>query len=506
MPRSKKKQAATKLVQAKKNMEAPQTTQSRVKLRIIGPKAPVDASKIIENAGSESPPITPPPQLSPRTLQAAVDKYLESRKSGATDLAEEYSDGAESETEVLIQKKHQASSFHGGLLDDGLDEGGDSRSDGIASRKGWQAGEDEDEKTSSEEDDSDGDDLLTKLADTMSIALKHLMELVSAARRTISNTKSKKEFVVELKDLDTVASGKGPQKRGDSDSDNSEAASGEDEVDGKKVKSKKKSLPQLVAQLEIDNACDEHGGHGCLKFMTGHVQLSKQDLSTWAIFLVGIIPMTHSPIIHAVFQQNGYPSTTTPPPKLQVGGNNPSAKKAAAAPAPQPPIAPMAAIPGMPPFGYPAFPWHAPWPPYHTPAPSSKPRYDEMPSSDPVEEVEDATLFPRIHKWLQELDEGVRGHDGHNFAQFADDFEREKYMRIVDLEGLKIKDLKDLIPEIAQGTAAKMLGYAAKDIVSIRKRERKRARKEKNGPGILRFYTSSVCKSLITYQFIHNLF
>ncbi|KAJ6610371.1 hypothetical protein B0H10DRAFT_2438028 [Mycena sp. CBHHK59/15] len=502
MPRSKKKQAATKLVQAKKNMEAPQTTQSRVKLRIIGPKAPVDASKIIENAGSESPPITPPPQLSPRTLQAAVDKYLESRKSGATDLAEEYSDGAESETEVLIQKKHQASSFHGGLLDDGLDEGGDSRSDGIASRKGWQAGEDEDEKTSSEEDDSDGEvfplkfsvpfdgaitsmtvdsdikysDLLTKLADTMSIAPKHLMELVSAARRTISNTKSKKEFVVELKDLDTVASGKGKKppkkadkakkrKRGDSDSDNSEAASGEDEVDGKKVKSKKKSLPQLVAQLEIDNACDEHGGHGCLKFMTGHVQLSKQDLSTWAIFL-----------------QNGYPSTTTPPPKLQVGGNNPSAKKAAAAPAPQPPIAPMAAIPGMPPFGYPAFPWHAPWPPYHTPAPSSKPRYDEMPSSDPVEEVEDATLFPRIHKWLQELDEGVRGHDGHNFAQFADDFEREKYMRIVDLEGLKIKDLKDLIPEIAQGTAAKMLGYAAKDIVSIRKRERKRARKEKNGP------------------------
>ncbi|KAJ6627404.1 hypothetical protein B0H10DRAFT_1941153 [Mycena sp. CBHHK59/15] len=327
MPCSKKKQAAMKLVQAKKNMAAPQTTKSR---------APVDTSKVIENAGSESPPITLPPQLSPRTRQAAVDKCLESRKSGGTDMAQEYSNGAESKTEVLIQKKHQASSFHGGILDGGLDEGGDSRSDGIASRKGWQAGEDEDEKTSSEEDDSDGEvfplkfsvpfnreitsmtidldikysDLLTKLADTMSIAPKHvhvtyqfrtqphsdpyshllntlqLMELISAAHRTILNTKSKKEFVVELKDLDAVASGKGkkadkkadkeqlmgPQKRGDSDSDNSEATSGEDEVNGKKVKSKKKSLQQLVVQLEINNVCDKYGGHGCLKFTTGHVK------------------------------------------------------------------------------------------------------------------------------------------------------------------------------------------------------------------------------------------
>lgn len=57
-------------------------------------------------------------------------------------------------------------------------------------------------------------------------------------------------------------------------------------MDGKKVRSKKQSLPQWVVTLESDNACNEHGGHGCLNYQSRHVQLTKQDLSTWALFMV----------------------------------------------------------------------------------------------------------------------------------------------------------------------------------------------------------------------------
>ena len=141
------------------------------------------------------------------------------------------------------------------------------------------------------------------------------------------------------------------------------------------------------------------------------------------------------------------------------------------------PAAGMPGMPGMPPFGLP-FPWQ--WPPYQTPAQAPKARYEEMPSSDPVDEVEDVTLFPRIKNWLQSLDDGMRGHDGHTFAQFAADFEREKYIRIVDLVDMRIGDLKHLVPEMAQGTATKLLAYAAKDVGSIRRKEKKRQRRENN--------------------------
>lgn len=137
---------------------------------------------------------------------------------------------------------------------------------------------------------------------------------------------------------------------------------------------------------------------------------------------------------------------------------------------------------GMAPFGYP-FPWQ--YPPYQTPpatTPVNRGRRDEMASSDPPEVVEDSRLFPRIENWLHELDNGPRGVDDHNFAHFIPEFQREKYMRVVDLESLKIHDLKALIPEMAHGTAAKILTYATTDISTIRKRERKRVREEaRNG-------------------------
>lgn len=134
----------------------------------------------------------------------------------------------------------------------------------------------------------------------------------------------------------------------------------------------------------------------------------------------------------------------------------------------------------------------APVPTYQTPAMSgygpygafpllpasyqAYPRHNEMPSSDPVESMEDVTLFPRLEEWLTDLDNGVQGHDGHNFALFAPDFLREKYIRISDLEGLTVSDILEICNGMARGTAKKIIDNAARDCKAIRKKEKRRVR------------------------------
>jgi hypothetical protein len=114
---------------------------------------------------------------------------------------------------------------------------------------------------------------------------------------------------------------------------------------------------------------------------------------------------------------------------------------------------------------------------YQTPAPPQKSRYNNIPNSDPIEDV---TLFPRITPWLQELDNGPRGHDGHDFSQFAAEFEWEKYMRVIDLMDLNVGRLTALAPEMAHGTASKLLSYASQDVECIRHKEMKCACRENN--------------------------
>ncbi|KAJ7749360.1 hypothetical protein B0H14DRAFT_3513627 [Mycena olivaceomarginata] len=167
----------------------------------------------------------------------------------------------------------------------------------------------------------------------------------------------------------------------------------------------------------------------------------------------------------SIFMLNSYQSETTPLPKVKIGKPQKDAETPIALPgalvAPTLPTA-SAANPLMPglPYGMPPF---APWwmSSYQTPAPPPKSRYDNIPSSDPIEDVEDVTLFPRITPWLQELDNGPRGHDGHNFSQFAAEFEREKYMCVIDLMDLNAGRLTALAPKMAHGTASKLLSYAS---------------------------------------------
>ncbi|KAJ7697326.1 hypothetical protein B0H14DRAFT_3039156 [Mycena olivaceomarginata] len=537
MAPSKKAAKAKKLVQAKKAKKKDATRPPKkkakaeeprltLKLRLLGPKAPEVSTpeptprpEPVDLISSPDP--TPPRNPSQEEVSAAVGRYWLSKGRLSPALEEDELD--DSETEALLVRKGTTGGktiFAAGLVDDGTVDGEELEESADEGREtqGSASPESGSGSQKSVEDELESDDnepfdlklsvpfaganstvtvsstitfkdLLLTLADTMSLppksvrvayrfttqprttAFTHLSndieleDMVTAARAAQLTTRSTKEFKVELKDLAAITKGKGnadgkkeskkkKRKRGESDSEESEGDGEGDEVDGKKVKSKTKSMPQLVAQLEADNACLEHGGHGCIKRTEGHVQLSKQDLSTWAIFL-----------------KSGYASTTTPPPKLKVGSGQPKP-----VPAPQPPSMPaVTSMASMSPYGYPPAPW---WPPYHTPpAPQALNRYGDVPSSPP-QEIEDARLFPRLESWLRSLDDGPRGADDHNFSQYAPDFQREKYVRVVDLETLQVNDLKRLIPELPHGTATKILAYATADITRIRKVEKKRLRVE----------------------------
>lgn len=111
--------------------------------------------------------------------------------------------------------------------------------------------------------------------------------------------------------------------------------------------------------------------------------------------------------------------------------------------------------------------------------PFRQPRYDEfdhIPSSDPIDDPEDITLFPRLSNWLQELDQGPRGGDDHKYAKFAPDFEWLKFKRIVDIctPTIDTAFVTSICTDMAPGTVSNILTYARADVEKIQRKEKKR--------------------------------
>ncbi|KAF8797338.1 hypothetical protein BYT27DRAFT_7238900 [Phlegmacium glaucopus] len=258
---------------------------------------------------------------------------------------------------------------------------------------------------------------------------EHLTELFQTAKKTLKTSRSQKPFYVTIKDLRDEPGKKGKQSKGrknkkprkdtDSERSGSDSDDGTTRVNGKNVSSKEKSGPQWVAQIEKDNACADHPGHACVKTLpNGHHQLTKSELSLWAIFL-----------------QKGYPSTTAPPQHLKLE-DAPSKTRATGAPTtstPQPQPAPQPQVPfGHAPFmGYPGSFGYSPFAPFpsypgqhmgqHYHAQGSPPSMSQHrhvqsspPSmgqhrtgqSSPPSELDDVKLYPCIREWLQEQDNG----------------------------------------------------------------------------------------------------
>jgi hypothetical protein len=84
----------------------------------------------------------------------------------------------------------------------------------------------------------------------------------------------------------------------------------------------------------------------------------------------------------------------------------------------------------------------------------------------------DPTAFPLIREWLQELDAGPRGADGHNFQQYANDFKENRIYRIseiADATSFTRAELLQICPSMKFGTANNLLTYAREDVRAIRR-------------------------------------
>ncbi|KAJ3811439.1 hypothetical protein F5876DRAFT_75798 [Lentinula aff. lateritia] len=281
-----------------------------------------------------------------------------------------------------------------------------------------------------------------------------------------SRVKTKKKFVVVLKCTGEQSEKPGKDKDGKGKVKTSKKckrsdSSEEEEEEG--MKTKVLSQAQWIAKISEDNYCPDHN-RICLKSITSHPQLKSADIATWALMNVA-----------------GWTSTTAPPPKLKL--DFASERK------PATPALTTASIP-------PGYPYHSPmhygYAPYGAPGfmqpPASPFKHrshsgrDKMPSSDPMESMEDVTLFPRLEQWLADLDNSPHGLNNHDFASFSPDFLREKYMCISDLDGLTVNELLEICGGMARGTAKKVLECAARECKVIRKKEKQRLREMEKMP------------------------
>lgn len=108
-----------------------------------------------------------------------------------------------------------------------------------------------------------------------------------------------------------------------------------------------------------------------------------------------------------------------------------------------------------------------------------------MPSSDGIyDELDDISLYPRLPQWLQELDDGVRGRDGRNYAQYGAALEEAGYDRICDLEdeGLVTPESLGRDWGMKSGVATKVLSWARHDVKKIKDSERRRLREIRFAP------------------------
>jgi hypothetical protein len=95
-------------------------------------------------------------------------------------------------------------------------------------------------------------------------------------------------------------------------------------------------------------------------------------------------------------------------------------------------------------------------------------------SSDPVEELDDPTLFPQVAAWLQELDQSLHGADRHNFTQYGEQLEQNMFMHIFQLESLTEEKLRTFCKSMAPGMATLIMQYACKDCSRIHKKKAQR--------------------------------
>ena len=138
---------------------------------------------------------------------------------------------------------------------------------------------------------------------------------------------------------------------------------------------------------------------------------------------------------------------------------------------------PSTGIPGYPfpyPPGPPVFPGYFPYAPtpWVSPMPSGSHPRNIMSSSPPGIQEDDISVFPLLVDWLKGLDEGPRGVDNCNFAQYTQRFIEEEFLRVCDITDLSAKEIIQICPGMMTGTALKIVKYAQQDTAAIKKQQK----------------------------------
>jgi len=90
--------------------------------------------------------------------------------------------------------------------------------------------------------------------------------------------------------------------------------------------------------------------------------------------------------------------------------------------------------------------------------------------NSPSPALKNPALYPLLSNWLHELDNSVRGTDGHNFSQYITNFSDNQIHRISEITNPDLFSREDLLlvcPGMKLGTANALLTYARDDVKAI---------------------------------------
>jgi hypothetical protein len=241
---------------------------------------------------------------------------------------------------------------------------------------------------------------------------------------------------------------------------------------------------KMVTTLELKYTCDEHSQKQCWVMRNGtHRQLTKVNLALWALMIVHCyfcyVSMTYNRAFTATEANRSRDSALEPKARRRTttfanehqGGckRNHHASR----------------LPSKSHTGSPAL--HASWPlpisgsfPYYPQGFGAPEQLPAKSNEDPA--VDGPTLFPFISDWLPGLDQGPRGADGHDFAQYVQYFSDNKIQRIFEIADPTLFSRDDILaicPGVKIGTANLLLKYAREDVETIRNEEQRRLREAK---------------------------
>ncbi|KIJ35659.1 hypothetical protein M422DRAFT_51419 [Sphaerobolus stellatus SS14] len=281
------------------------------------------------------------------------------------------------------------------------------------------------------------------------------------------SSKAKKGAKDSKKTTESGSGGKRKQRDNDSGSDNDNNRDGNQGRAGKAAGSGDEGETDWVLRLQAKFQCADHKGTCWPGQRKQHFHLTHANISLWAAMIQGKGLQGHG----SASKQCG----RLPPQPTHHGMNGPVAKTTVAAENyigyPHPYSIPP---PGYFPYQYP--PMMTPSRSHHTRERSSSPAIRDTLLSSEANELDDPGLFPLITDWLQGLEAGTYGKDGHSFTIHGWSLRDKGYTHVHQFAELSLDDIIRLCPGILEGTARVLLRQAN---ITVNKKKREIQKEQK---------------------------